>query len=360
MDPPLGPSARSMPLDRNAEWYGSVEARHIADVIVSFQTPAGGWGKNMNMAGQVRLPGQSFVPDNSNRLPSPGDLDAPRDASWHYVGTIDNDATTTEMRFLGKVLQAGTSEPERERYRESYVRGVRYLLAAQYPNGGWPQVWPLEGGYHDAVTFNDDADDNATELLREIASGKAELRFVPEDLRRRAAVAVKKAIDCILASQFKVSGVRTVWAQQVDMLTLRPVAARNYEPAALSSEESAHLLMLLMSLNDPTREERGAISAGIAWLRSHAIYDEAFAGARDSPEGRHVVEQKGAGPIWARFYSLGSQTPIFGDRDKTIHDDLNEISRERRNGYAWFNTAPAEALKMYERWAATHGESSSR
>jgi PelA/Pel-15E family pectate lyase len=34
---------------------------------------------------------------------------------------------------------------------------VRYLLAAQFPNGGWPQVWPLEGGYHDAVTFNDNA-----------------------------------------------------------------------------------------------------------------------------------------------------------------------------------------------------------
>ena len=141
-DPAVGPSTRSMLLDRDASWYGSAQARHIADVIVSFQTPAGGWGKNMNMDGAERVSGQSFVPDNSNRFPSPGDFDAARDPSWHYVGTIDNDATTTEMHFLAKV-QANLPQQDGERYRASFLRGVRYLLAAQYPNGGWPQVWPL-------------------------------------------------------------------------------------------------------------------------------------------------------------------------------------------------------------------------
>ena len=116
-DPPLGFSARSMPLDREASWYSSPEARHIADVIVSFQTPAGGWGKNMNMSGVSRgLRGQSFVPDNSNRFPSPGDFDAARDPSWHYVGTMDNDATTTEMHFLAKVQ---ASLPKRGRVKST-------------------------------------------------------------------------------------------------------------------------------------------------------------------------------------------------------------------------------------------------
>src|SRR3954469_3695841 len=32
-----------MPMDRPTAWYGSDEARHIGDNIVSFQTPAGGW-----------------------------------------------------------------------------------------------------------------------------------------------------------------------------------------------------------------------------------------------------------------------------------------------------------------------------
>jgi hypothetical protein len=44
--PPSGSAARNMPLNRPAEWYGGVEARRIADIIVSFQTPAGGWSKN--------------------------------------------------------------------------------------------------------------------------------------------------------------------------------------------------------------------------------------------------------------------------------------------------------------------------
>ena len=51
----------SMPLDRYPEWYRSPETRHIADVIVSFQTPAGGWGKNQDRGGSARLPGQDAI-----------------------------------------------------------------------------------------------------------------------------------------------------------------------------------------------------------------------------------------------------------------------------------------------------------
>ena len=71
-EPPMpkeGFSARTMPLDRDAAWYGTPEARHVADVIVSFQTPAGGWSKNLDMSGAVRAPGQSYTPDNLSRHP---------------------------------------------------------------------------------------------------------------------------------------------------------------------------------------------------------------------------------------------------------------------------------------------------
>ncbi|HEX5285257.1 MAG TPA: pectate lyase [Bryocella sp.] len=353
-NPPLGPSARSMPLNREASWYSSSEARHIADVIVSFQTPSGGWGKNMNMDGAARAQGESFVPDNSNRFPSPGDFDAPRDPSWHYVGTIDNDATTTQMHFLAKV-QASLPHADGEKYRASFLHGVRYLLAAQYPDGGWPQVWPLEGGYHDAITFNDGAVLNATKLLAEVSDGRPEVSFVPADIRNQARIAVANSIKCILAAQVELGGEKTVWPQQSDMLTLEPVSARNYEPAALSSEESSDLLIYLMSIPQPTTQERNAISAGVGWLRAHAIYGKAVIGGRNTPEGRHVIEQQGAGPLWARFYALNTQQPIFGDRDKTLHDDMNEISKERRDGYAWFNTEPAAAINTYATWCANQG-----
>ena len=57
------------------------------------------------------------------------------------------------------------------------------------------------------------------------------------------------------------------------------------------------------------------------------------------------MDQPGALPLWARYYDLATGRPIFGDRDRTIHDDVHDLSAERRNGYAWFTTAPVKALK---------------
>ena len=47
----------SMPLDRDAAWYGGAEAKAIAANILSYQTPAGGWSKNQNRADPPRQRG---------------------------------------------------------------------------------------------------------------------------------------------------------------------------------------------------------------------------------------------------------------------------------------------------------------
>jgi PelA/Pel-15E family pectate lyase len=343
-------SARTMRLDRDPAWYGTPEARHIADVIVSFQTPAGGWSKNLDMSGSPRLPGQSYTTDNLSRHPGPDDFDTPKDPHWNYVGTLDNDATTTQLRFLALVAGA-TPGPAGDAYRNSFLAGIRYLLAAQFPNGGWPQVWPLEGGYHDAITYNDNAVTQAAEVLRAVSTGTGNYAFVPADLRRQAAASADHALACILATQVVIHGKRTIWAQQHDALTLAPVAGRNYEPAALSSGESADLLLYLMQLPHPSPAVIEAVKAGVAWLKGAAIYDQEWVGDRNKPGGRALVPNPGAGPIWARYYSMTTELPIFGDRDKTIHNDVNELSLERRNGYQWFGTGPQKALDAYAIWS---------
>ena len=66
------------------------------------------------------------------------------------------------------------------------------------------------------------------------------------------------------------------------------------------------------------------------------------------------LRSQGAGPIWSRYDQIGTDKPIFGDRDKTIHDDVNEISRERRNGYSWFNSEGIAVLNEYKTWAPAH------
>ena len=47
--PPSGRAGRSIPLDKSPDWYGGTDAVRIADIVVSFQTPAGGWSKKLRL-----------------------------------------------------------------------------------------------------------------------------------------------------------------------------------------------------------------------------------------------------------------------------------------------------------------------
>ena len=49
-----------------------------------------------------------------------------------------------------------------------------------------------------------------------------------------------------------------------------------------------------------------------------------------------VVQDPNASPLWARFYDIDRQIPLFSDRDSSVHYDVSEISKERRTGYAWY------------------------
>ncbi|MEO7495874.1 MAG: pectate lyase [Massilia sp.] len=323
----------AMPLDRPAAWYGSAEARHVADVIMSFQTPAGGWGKNVRRDGPLRQKGQSYVIGHS------------------YVGTIDNGATVTELRFLAPV-RAQLPGAQGKVVEDAFIKGVRYLLDAQYPNGGFPQVYPLEGWYHDAITFNDDAMAHVVELLANIASREGDYRFVPASLADEARAATDRAVAMVLASQVVVSGVRTGWGQQQDAITLAPAGARNYEPAALASHESGSMLLFLMRRPNPSPQLIAAVHAGAAWLKRSALHDVEWTGK--SPEGRHLAPKLGTHPIWARYYDIASNKPIFGERDHAIHDDVMDLAPGRRNGYGWYVTGPSKVLVAYAQWARLH------
>jgi hypothetical protein len=376
-----GNSARAIPLHAEAAFYKSAEARQLGDAILSFQTPAGGWSKNLALVAP-RARGEGYTTNNLSRYLGEDDFDAPKDPNWNYVGTLDNDATNTELRYLA-LLSAAWPGHEGDAYRASFIRGIEYLLAAQYPNGGWPQVWPLEGGYHDAITFNDDAVTESAETLTLAAGGGrwpvvsepptqptvvpaartvyADYSFVPEDVRFQARLAVGRALQCILKTQQRVGGVLTVWSQQVDPLTLQPVSGRNFEPAALSSGESASVMEYLMAVPNPSPEVVRAVESAAAWFEAHKIMGYTWSGGRTTPGGRKLTAVAGAGPLWARYYSLGDSAhgggkPVFGDRDKTIHDDVMELSLERRNGYAWYSNGPERVLAEVPGWKKSLGK----
>jgi PelA/Pel-15E family pectate lyase len=307
-------------------WFRGAEARRTADAIVSFQTPSGGWSKRLDFT-RPRQPGESFSAEQR----------------WTWVGTLDNGATAEQMRFLAGILRAH-DEPA---YRAAFLRGMEYLLAAQQPTGCWPQAYPLMGGYHDAATFNDDAGVNALRVLRGAARG--EHAWVPEEVRARAAASVERGVGCILATQIEVGGRKTAWGAQHDPITFAPVQARAYEHASLSGRESAAILNFLMEIEAPPPAVREAVNAAAAWFRETAV-----TGQRYVPRG-DLTPDPAAEPIWARFYEIGTNRPIFSDRDGVVRYALSEIGDERRTGYLWYTDEPATSLRRYERWVRRNG-----
>ena len=304
-------------------WFASDSARTIATNLLSFQTPNGGWSKHVDYSAGTRRPGQSWFSESSE---------------WRWIATIDNSSTTEQLHFLASI----DSAQPRPEYKDAWRRGFRYLLAAQFPNGCWPQVWPLDGGYHDAATFNDDATTNVLTTLHQAAGGKPS--FLSEDERSLARDAVARGIDCVLDAQQVVNGKPGAWGQQHDPLTLKPTSARSYEHASLTAQESANLMRFLIKQKNPSPRMVQAIEGSAAWLESHKLFGYTY----DFATGRRDVP--GAGPIWARMYEIGTDRPLFSDRNGIKLYDWNEL-RDRRTGYGWYTYAPVLALKQYEAWA---------
>lgn len=305
-------------------WFRGEEARRIADVIVSFQTPTGGWSKAVDMTKRPRQPGENYGSGTT----------------WNAIGTIDNGATSAQLRFLGSAVRAHGDA----RHRDAFLKGLDYLFAAQFPSGCWPQIYPLQGSYHDAITYNDDAVVLVLRLLRAVARG--EYTFVPEAQRARAASGVERGTACILATQVVAAGKKTVWGQQHDPLAGTPVKGRAFEPAALSGRESAGVMDFLMGVESPGPAVVAAVHDAAAWFRETAVYGYDY----DNTRGE-LVARTGAGPIWARLYEIGTNRPIFGDRDGVTRYDLTEVSEERRRGYAWYSNVPVATLRRYDTWA---------
>jgi PelA/Pel-15E family pectate lyase len=228
------------------------------------------------------------------------------------------------------------------------------VFSAQYPNGGFPQVWPLVGGYHDAITFNDSAMINIIKLLQEINEGGGAYGWLPKEVAMKSKAAEAKALDCLLACQIRVKGRLTVWCQQHDMLTLAPCGARNYEMPALCNSESGVIVLFLMGFDRPSPAMVKAVHEAAAYYERTAIRGKIFKGD-GSGDGRHLIDSPDKNSVcWARYSDLKTEQPIFGDRDKTIQDDVNEISKERRNGYSWFGDVGKRLLDHYAKWRKTH------
>lgn len=321
-------------LSQKGEFYAGDEAIRIADNVLLYQRNTGGWPKGIDMARVLSESDKVRIRGSKNREDS----------------ILDNGATHTQIRYLAKVYDATGLE----RFKEGFLKGVDYLLEAQYDNGGFPQRYPNPSGYSRYITFNDNAMIGAMSVLRDIAEKKSSYTFVDEGLRERCEEAVRKGIDCILKCQIVVDGKRTAWCQQHDEKTFEPRPARTYEKISICGGESVGIVKFLMSIENPTEEIVGSIQSAVAWFDRVKITGIKLIKKVDQSERGYdkvIIKDAKAPPIWARFYEIGTNRPIFCGRDGKIKYRLAEIEHERRTGYSWYGRGPAELLSRdYAIW----------
>ena len=307
-------------------WYAGGEAKQLTAVVLSYQTPTGGWSKHTGFSNGPRQPGMLFSSQYEPGKPP------------HYLATFDNGSTTEQLHFLANVWLA----TKHEDCAAGFIRGLNFILAAQYPNGGWPQVYPLEGGYHDDITFNDDAMTHILELLHAIASKEPQFDFLAETQRQQAAEALARGIRCVLETQITQGSRKTGWCSQFDALTLQPSSARKMEPATLGGTETAHIVKFLMTITNPAPEIVASIEAGLKWLgevkingetRTNAAGKKFFAASSDGGEIR-----------WARFYNLTNSKPVFPGRDGISYDTFEAMAAKNKLGYDYYSTLPGSVV----------------
>lgn len=317
--------------------HTAVQKDSLAEKMLVYQLENGAWPK--------QLADKSVV---NYTLPLSKDLLEKIKKTGIQQATIDNNATTREIQEL---VEAYT-KTQNKSYLHAAERGISYLLSAQYDNGGFPQYFPNTSIYRGQITLNDNAMVNVLTILDKTAKGTDGFETIQPALRQEAQEAVKKGVNCLLNLQVKVDGVLTIWAAQYNENSLKPDKARDYEPASLSTSESVNVVRFLMK-QTPSDEIKYAIESAIKWFEAHDLEGYRFDRTQDSQTGkskRQLVPDS-TSVIWARFYDLKNNKPVFGDRDNSVTYNFEEVSPERQNGYAWFGSWPKKLIEQeYPKW----------
>lgn len=315
------------------DFFKTEEAIRIGDNVLLYQQITGGWPKN------IYLPAELSEQEREDVLAAKDDVNE---------STIDNNATTTEIEYLSRLYLATNTE----KYKNAAMDGIRYIFKAQYPNGGWPQFWPRPKGYYTHITYNDNAIVNVMKLLQKIYDKKAPYTYVPDSICDRAHTAFDKGVDCILKTQVIQNGKPTVWCAQHDEHTLAPTKARAYELPSLSAQESDKIVILLMTIPNPSSEIVQCIENAVEWfekVKVEGLKKEFFTNDEGKKDYR-MVPCTDCPTLWGRFYTLEDNRIFFCDRDGIKKYDISEIGHERRNGYSWYNSDGLKVMKKYVQW----------
>ncbi len=313
----------------------------VAENMLLYQRANGGWPKHFQ--GDRKVDYNRVLTDDE-KVELISGYAAGKDA------TIDNEATTKEIRYLAKAFK----QTNNKNYLRAATKGVEYLLNAQYANGGWPQFFPDVSSYRSQITYNDNAMINALDVLYDVVNKKNGLDIIVDININRCIDAVVRGVQCILKTQLKQDGKLTAWCAQYNARTLQPEMARKFELVSLSGMESVNIVRFLMKIENPSPAIIESVTAAIEWFEKVKIagYKYMDVATPNEKSGRdRVIVPDSAGILWARFYDVETNEPFFAGRDSKRHSSLAEVENERRIGYAWYGTWPAKLIaKEYPEW----------
>ena len=294
--PPAAPARGAGDLGRGRVPRAPRLTNSTAEKMLVFQRGIGGWPKAV---GDMKV-------DYKHPLTAAGRVATLADKG-RTDATIDNNATTREIAYLAKASQA--------------------------PNNAMVR---------------------ALEVLRDVARQKAPYAGLDAALAPLAEAAVARGIGGMLKTQYVRGGRPTAWCAQYDEKTLQPAKARAFELASLSGDESVDIVRFLMGIEQPSTAEKAAVEGAFEWFQKVKLTNTTVREVAD-PQTRQVLDrqlvpQPGA-TVWARFYELNTDRPIFVDRDSQVRYQLADIEVERRAGYLYAGTWPEKLLtKEFPAW----------
>jgi len=215
---------------------------------------------------------------------------------YHYYGnaTFDDEVTVSAAQFLLD-LYLTTLDPK---YKAPLMKALDFILVSQYPNGAWPQRYPLRDDYAHAghadytpyYTFNDQVISGNIFFLLEAYEklGNAEYKE-----------AARRGMGFYLLSQLPAP--QAGWAMQYDM-KLNAAWARAYEPASVASPQTVENIEDLESFYKITGDRRylRPIPDAIQWLENSVI---------NTDLSRNFTH--------ASFYEIGTNKPLYAHREGT-------------------------------------------
>ena len=266
------------------EEYYYQAAQKAAAAIIWGQNHEGGWNYMIDFAGDRSLKEwYATIGKNGWRL----------EEFQYYYGnsTFDDDVSTDAARFLLR-MYLQKMDPV---YKPALFKAIDFILESQYPEGGWPQRYPLRydfnkpghPDYTSFYTFNDDVTWENVNFLIECYLTLGQPRFLDPIFR---------GMNFYLISQDPSGG----WGQQLDM-DMKATAARTYEPRALLPGATFENAMILLKFYTYSGDKKflEPVPSAIRWLEQVRLPQE------QTGEGRYTH---------STFVDPDTQKPIYVHR----------------------------------------------